>query len=263
MHSPTKFLKSLLINRWSGLIGFAIGIGLLSHVTTYFSITGILQPAGSKLFSREVGVLAAIGALLLSLYRFVYLRPELFLDVDLNNGTYLKRQEGDGYTANISIYLVNAGNRYAEDVQLTFALDAFKFETDLDTTEHPSESYEINTTTMDSRSGRRIGFMGGGRRHDIFFENVVYERDIHKLYYGKAIFSSEQTHEIKYTIACRTHGLRQGQITIEMEDGELAATRAYPTVWRQLKAYLWWSPDLKRTQRVENIDDVDTQVNTQ
>jgi hypothetical protein len=88
----------------------------------------------------------------------------------------------------------------------------------------------------------------------------VYEKDVHKLYYGEAIFGSEKTHEIKYTVACRTHGLRQGKIRIEMEDGELTATREYPTLWRQLKAYLWWSPDLKRTEEVENLDDVDIQV---
>lgn len=237
-----------------------VGIGLLLEFCICSSLTDCLQPAGTVLFSREAGVLAAVGALFLSLYRFVYLRPEMFLDVDLNNGQYTPRQGGDGYTANLTLYLVNGGNRFAEEVQLTFALDAFKFDTDLDTVERPSEDYEITTTAMETRSGRRIGFIGGGIRHDVFFENAVYEKDVHKLYYGEAIFGSEKKHEIKYTVACRTHGLRQGKISIEMEDGELTATREYPTLWRQLKAYLWWSPDLKRTEEVENLDDVDIQV---
>lgn len=260
MYSPKRFISRLVINRWTGLVAGTVGIGLLLEFCICSSLTSCLQPAGTALFSKEAGVLAALGALFLSLYQFVYLRPEMFLDVDLNNGQYIPQQDGDGYTANLTLYLVNGGNRFAEEVQLTFALDAFKFDTDLDTVEHPSEDYEITTTAMETRSGRRIGFIGGGIRHDVFFENAVYEKDVHKLYYGEAIFDSEKKHEIKYTVACRTHGLRQGKISIEMEDGELTATREYPTLWRQLKAYLWWSPDLKRTEEVENLDDVDIQV---
>jgi hypothetical protein len=156
--------------------------------------------------------------------------------------------------------LVNAGNRFAEDVQLTFALDAFKFDTDLDTPEHPTEDYEIDVTTLEVRSGRRIGFVGAGMRHDMFFENAVYERDVHKLYYGEAIFEREGRHEIKYTVACRNHGLRQGKVTLELDDGEIDVTKAYPTLLRQLKAYFGWVPDLKRTQRVENVDHVTIRI---
>ena len=187
MYSLRRFFTRLAINRWAGLIAGTIGIGVVLEVYICSSLVGCLQPVGTTLFSKEAGVLAAVGALFLSLYRFVYLRPEMFLDVDLNNGQYMSQQDGDGYTANLTLYLVNGGNRFAEDVQLTFALDAFKFDTDLETLEHPSEDYEITTTAMETRSGRRIGFVGGGRRHDVFFENAVYEKDVHKLYYGEAI----------------------------------------------------------------------------
>jgi hypothetical protein len=238
------------------VFGITACIGLFLQFCLPGSIVSFLQPVGNVLFSKETGVLAAVVAVFLSLYRFVYLRPEMLLDAEVGNTGYRERQEDDGYKAGVTLYLVNAGNRFAEDVQLTFALDAFKFDTDVDTPEHPTEDYEINTTTMEARSGRRIGFIGAGKRHDMFFENVVYERDVHKLYYGEAIFEREGTHEIKYTAACRTHGLRHGKITLELTDGEINVTKAYPTLLRQLKAYFGWVPDLKRTQRVENVDHV-------
>lgn len=260
MYSPLKFFKRLILNKWSGVLVACLLIAGYLHFEVCSTLWGCLQPTGDILFSSEAGVLAAVVALFLSLYRFVYLRPELLLDAEVGEAGYLERQEGDGYNAGVTLYLVNAGNRFAEDVQLTFALDAFEFDTDLDTPNHPTEDYEVPETTMDTRSGRRMAFIGRGRRHDIFFENVVYERDVHKLYFGEAIFETEDTHEIKYTVACRTHGLRKGKITLEMDDGEIHVTKAYPTLLRQLKAYFGWTPDLKRTQRVENVDDIGINV---
>jgi len=260
MYSPLKFLQRLVFNKWSGLFSAIIGIGLFVQFCLSGSLSSSLEPIGGILFSKEAGVLAGVTAVGLSLYRFVYLRPEMLLDVEVGDTGYSECQEKYEYSAGVTLYLVNAGNRFAEDVQLTFALDAFEFDTDIDKSEHPEKDYEIGTTTMDARSGRRIPFIGAGWRHDMFFENVVYERDVHKLYYGEAIFEKEATHEIKYTVACRTHGLRQGKITLEMEDGEFNVTKAYPTLLRQLKAYLGWVPDLKRTQRVENVDHVQIRV---
>jgi hypothetical protein len=242
------------------VLAVTVGISLVLQFCLPGPITSFLQPIGNLLFSKETGVLAAVVAVFLSLYRFVYLRPEMLLDAEVGNVGYQERQEDDGYRAGITLYLVNAGNRFAEDVQLTFALDAFKFDTDLDTPEHPTEDYEIDVTTLEVRSGRRIGFVGAGMRHDMFFENAVYERDVHKLYYGEAIFEREGRHEIKYTVACRNHGLRQGKVTLELDDGEIDVTKAYPTLLRQLKAYFGWVPDLKRTQRVENVDHVTIRI---
>lgn len=263
MYSVRKLIKRGLINRWTGLLVVVLVAGLLIRFCSDSTIGGLAQPIGDKLFSKEAGVFAAIGALFLSVYRFVYLRPELFLDVDLDGNGYSQRQDGEGYDANIGLYLVNAGNRFAEDAQLTFALDAFHFDLELDTPDHPVEDYDVPTTMMDTRSGRKMGYFGGGRRHDVFFEGVVYEQDTFELYYGEAVFDEEKTHEIRYTVACRTHGLRQGKITIEMDDGDLEVTRAYPTVWRQLQAYLWWSPELKRTRRVENVDSADVNIDVE
>lgn len=254
MYPLRKFVKRLLVNKWVGSLVAVLVAGLVIEFCLNTSIGSLTQPISNNLFSKETGVFAAVGALFLSIYRFVYLRPELFLDIDLDGNGYSERQDGEGYDANLGLYLVNAGNRFAEDVQLTFALDAFHFDSGLDTPEHPVDDYDIPTTMMDTRSGRKMGYTGAGRRHDVFFEGVVYEQDTFKLYYGESVFKKEQTHEIRYTVACRTHGLRQGKITIEMKDGEFKITRAYPTVWRQLKAYLWWSPELKRTRRVENVD---------
>lgn len=254
MYPLRKFLKRLFINKWTGFPTTVLVAGLVVEFCFDASVVGLAQPIGDILFSKEAGVFAAVLAVLLSLYKFVYLRPELFLDVSLDGNGYREKQEGEGYHANLSLYLVNAGSRFAEDVQLTFALDAFHFDSSLDTPEHPVEEYDVPSTMMDTRSGRKMGYIGGGRRHDVFFEGVVYEQDTFQLYYGETGFEKEQTHEIRYTVACRTHGLRQGKITIEMDDGELEVTRAYPTVWRQLKSYLGWSPELKRTRRVENVD---------
>lgn len=256
MYSPHRFLQRLVLNKWSVLIAIVVSMGLFVQFCLSGSVSTHLQPVGDALFSKEAGVLAAVVAVILSLYQFVYLRPEMLLDAEVGDTGYMERQDEDGYTAVIELYLVNGGNQFAEDVQLTFALDAFKFDTDLNTPEHPTDDYEVNTTTLDTRSGRRIGFVGAGIRHDIFFENVVYEKDVHKLFYGEALFEREGTHEIKYTVACRNHGLRQGKITLEMEDKEITVTKAYPTLMRQLKAYFGFVPDLQRTQRVENVDHV-------
>lgn len=256
MYSPYRFIQRLLFNKRSAVFTVIVSIGLFVHFCLSGSVSTYLQPVGDVLFSKEAGVLAAVVAVVLSTYQFVYLRPEMFLDAEIGDTGYTEGQGENEYTAVLKLYLVNGGNQFAEDVQLTFALDAFKFDTDLDTPEHPTDDYEISTTTLDTRSGRRIGFSGAGIRHDISFENVVYEKDVHKLYYGKAIFEREGTHEIKYTVACRSHGLRQGKITLEMQDGDITVTKAYPTLMRQLKAYFGLVPDLQRTQRVENIDHV-------
>lgn len=65
---------------------------------------------------------------------------------------------------------------------------------------------------MEIRSGRKSGFIGGGRRHDIYLENVVYEGDVQELWLGNAVFT-EGKYDLKYQVACKEHGLRRGKIS--------------------------------------------------
>jgi hypothetical protein len=211
----------------------------------------LLQWLGSVILTPEAAALAAIVGASISLYRFGYRRPELLIDVGVRHSREV-RQEGHT-TAVMRLFVVNAGHSFAEDVQITLALDAFHFENDIETSEHPTDAYEVPSTTLDIASGRMSGYLGGGRRHDIYVARPIYEQDVLEMYFGNSIFENKGPHELKYTIACREHGLRKGTVEIEVEDGDLNLTRDYPTRWRNLKARLGWSPELTRPEEVENL----------
>lgn len=216
----------------------------------------IFQFIADIVFSEEVLALATIIAAIIAIYKFVYLRPELFVDVDI-----VSYHERTSHTVAIMrLYLVNGGNRFAEDVQISFTLDAFKFENDIPATDYVTEDYRIPETELDIRSGMKGGYIGGGRRHDIYVENPVYEKDVMKMYFGETIFDSEGTHELKYSVACRTHGLRKGKITFEVRHNKITVTKNYPTLLRNLKARLGWKPEIKRVEQVENLSDDDVEV---
>ena len=77
------------------------------------------------------------------------------------------------------------------------------------------------------------------------------------LFLGTAEFHNDGKHELKYTVACRSHGLREGSIEFEIdgEDSQII-TREYPTLYRKVRSVFGWKPDLKRVQKVENQGDV-------
>lgn len=91
---------------------------------------------------------------------------------------------------------------------------------------------------MEIRGGRKSGFIGGGERHDIYLNNVVYQGDVQELWLGKAIFKKGE-HDLKYQVSCKEHGPRSGKISFRATDESLEITnRKYPTYRRALKTRL-------------------------
>lgn len=219
--------------------------------TVYQSAMQILQAIGKVLLSREIIALATIAAAFIAVYRLVYLRPELFIEPNVES----VHEREENTKAIMSLFLVNGGNRFAEDVQVTLTLDAFKFDNDIESTDYVTNRYQVPQTTLDIRSGRKSGYVGGGRRHDIYVENPVYEKDVMKMWFGTSIFNEEGKQELKYTVACRTHGLRKGKIIFEIDSGKMTIEKKHPTKLRKLKQRIGLSPKLKREERVENLKD--------
>jgi len=195
-------------------------------------------------------------------YSFLYKRPELIMEVEISYSRELASGEEGDAEAGLMLLLANVGNSSADEVKFTITADAFKFENDIPSTDSITSTYEPPQAVMEIRGGRKSGFIGGGRRHDIYLENVVYEGDVQELWLGRAIFR-EGEHALKYHVACKEHGPRKGTISLEVSDGEVKITqRSYPTYRRRVKAWLRGPIERKRTQELENLneDDVEFQV---
>lgn len=203
--------------------------------------------------------IAIITTAAVTSYSFLYKRPELILEVDQSwAGPTQPDEDGDAGSV-LMLLLANVGNSSASEIQLTITADAFKFDNDIDSTDSIVSEYEPPQAVMEIRSGRKSGFGGGGRRHDIYLENVVYERDVQELWLGKAIFD-EGEHDLKYQASCKEHGPRRGKISFEVEDGEVTITgRKYPTRRRQLKTRIFGRVERPRTQELENLDEDDVE----
>lgn len=222
-------------------------------------ILDILRILGSwgNLFLNNLVPIAVISGTAVSIYTFGYKRPELILEVESPTGHRTQPSEDGDTQANFGLLLANVGNSSAEEVQLTITADAFKFSNSIDATDSITPDYEPPQAGMEIRSGRMTGFLGGGRRHDIFLENVVYEGDVQELGLGKAIFT-DGNHDLKYQVCCKSHGPRTGRISFEVSDGDVNITkRKYPTHRRRLKTCIFGKVERTRTQKVENLDEDD------
>lgn len=199
--------------------------------------------------------LAVVTTGAITFYSFIYKRPELILEAELSSTSKTAHDEDGDIKAVLLFLLANVGNNSAEEVQLTITADAFHFDNDIQTTDSIISSYEPPQAVMEIRSGRKSGFIGGGRRHDIYLKNVVYEGDVQELWLGSAIFT-EGKHDLKYQVACKEHGPRRGKISFNVtEDDVKIIDRSYPTRRRQLKARLFGPVERKRTQQLENLDE--------
>lgn len=208
---------------------------------------------------KNIVPIAILTTAAVTSYSFFYKQPELILEVEQSvSGSTQPDEDGDS-DAVIMLLLANVGNSSANEVQLTITADAFKFDNDIDATDSIVSEYEPPQAIMEIRSGRKSGFIGGGRRHDIYLENVVYEGDVQELWLGKAIFT-EGKHDMKYQVSCKEHGPRRGKISFEVEDGEVKITnRKYPTYRRQLKTRIFGRVERTRTQELENLDEDDVE----
>lgn len=203
--------------------------------------------------------IAIITTAAVTSYSFLYKRPELILEVDQSTAGPIQPDEDGDAGSVLMLLLANVGNSSASEIQLTITADAFKFDNDIDLTDSIVSEYEPPQAVMEIRSGRKSGFFGGGRRHDIYLENVVYEGDVQELWLGKAIFD-EREHDLKYQVSCKEHGPRRGKISFEVEDGEVRITgREYPTRRRQLKTWIFGRVERTRTQELENLDEDDVE----
>jgi hypothetical protein len=223
----------------------------MTNVMTFFELAReILVNIGGFVFSTEAAGAAAVLGTTIAIYQFFYLRPELILDVDISGW----HNRSEHVNATIAFYVINAGHRFAEDVQISITADAFKFDNDTETTSTMSEEYGGVTAEFEIKSGRKAGYIGGGRRHDINIGNPIYEGEISKLYFGSAIFEEDGLHELKYKVACRSHGMRAGKITFKVDgNNSRVLSKKHPTVLRNIKARLYWKPELTRVQTVENL----------
>ena len=195
----------------------------------------------------------------ISFYTFIYKRPELILEPELSISTRRGPDEDGNAEAPLLLLLANVGNSSAEEVQLTITADAFRFDNNIEATDSITSSYEPPQAMMEIRSGRKSGFVGGGHRHDIYIENMVYEGDVQELWLDNAIFT-EGKHDLKYQVSCKEHGPRRGKVSFSVSDGEVEIIKKeYPTRRRRLKTKLFGPVERKRTQEVENIDEDDVE----
>ncbi|QLH83795.1 hypothetical protein [Halosimplex pelagicum] len=224
-----------------------------------FATTANLIYSLGRFIVKNIVPIAILTTAAVTSYSFLYKRPELILEVKQSvSGSRGPDEDGDA-DAVIMLLLANVGNSSASDVQLTITADAFKFDNDIDATDSIVSDYEPPQAVMEIRSGRKSGFIGGGRRHDIYLENVVYEGDVQELWLGKTIFN-EGRHDLKYQISCREHGPRRGKISFKVEDGDVRITnRRYPTHRRQLKTWILGRVERTRTQELENLDKDDVE----
>ena len=213
---------------------------------------------GGFVVSNILGI-AIITTAAVTSYSFLYKRPELILEVDQSTaGPKQPDEDGDAGSV-LMLLLANVGNSSASEIQLTITADAFKFDNDIDSTDSIVSEYKPPQAVMEIRSGRKSGFIGGGRRHDIYLENVVYEGDVQELWLGEAIFN-EGEHDLKYQVSCKEHGPRRGKISFEVEEGEVTITgREYPTRRRQMKTWVLGRVERTRTQELENLDEDDVE----
>jgi len=231
----------------------------------------------AKLIADAIQVVVSLGAFVgsnivpiaiittaaVTSYSFLYKRPELILEVDQSTARHTQSDEDGDAGSDLMFLLANVGNSSASEVQLTITADAFKFGNDIDSTDSIVSEYEPPQAVMEIRSGRKSGFFGGGRRHDIYLENVVYEGDVQELWLGEAIFDEDE-HDLKYQVSCKEHGPRRGKISFEVEDGEVTVTRReYPTYRRQLKARIFGRVERMRTQELENLDEDDVKFHVE
>ena len=228
----------------------SLGVHIWSNIIPY------LNTLGSSIWKNLVP-LAIFTTGAISFYTFIYKRPELIIETDVPPGVGRSEDEEGDFEASIMLLLANVGNDSAEEVQLTLTADAFRFDNQIEVTDYITNSYAPPQAVMDIRSGKKTGFIGGGVRHDIYLENVVYEGDVQELWLGGAIFTEGQ-HDLKYQVSCKEHGPRKGKISFEITDGEIEVTsKKYPTYRRWLKNRLGASVERKRTQQLENLDEDD------
>lgn len=218
----------------------------------------VLMSLGSLVWKNLVP-LAVFTTGAVTFYSFIYKRPELILEAELSSAFETAQNEDGDAKAVLMLLLANAGNNSATEVQLTLTADAFHFDNNIDSTDSITSSYEPPQAVMEIRSGRKSGFIGGGRRHDIYLENVVYQGDVQELWLGSAIFT-EGKHDLKYQVACKEHGPRRGKISFDITDGDVEIIgRSYPTYRRRLKTWLCGPVERKRTQQVDNLDEADVE----
>ena len=238
---------------------------MASRVSEYHMLPDILAGAIDAISGlgafivKNIVPIAIVTTAAVTSYSFLYKRPELILEVEQSTSGPTQPDEDGDAEAVIMLLLANVGNSSASEVQLTVTADAFKFDNDIDATDSIVSEYEPPQAVMEIRSGRKSGFIGGGSRHDIYLENVVYEGDVQELWLGSAIFD-EGEHDLKYQVSCKEHGPRRGKISFEVEDGEVMITdRKYPTRRRQLKTRIFARVERKRTQELENLDEDDVE----
>lgn len=203
-----------------------------------------------EVIAAVAGISAVIGGVVTFLVRRFLLGPELLIDVSLR-GFHVR---ADHVKASMTLYIVNAGNRPADDVEISFTADAFSFENDMPTSDTPTESYDPPQTELVIDRGAKHDFVGGGRRHDLVLARPLTRENSYELYLGEAVFKNEGEHELKYSITCRQKGTKEGSIVFKI-DGENSrvVARKYPKWTRRLRATLGWEPPRTRIDTVENL----------
>jgi hypothetical protein len=233
------------------LIGFSfVVIPSFTEITSSFSqLTELIL---NYVLTSEAAVLVGIISLFITVYRVFYLQPALFLHAKHKASSKGTLQDDYDTGGVVTLFLINGGNQYAEDVQLTITLDAFKFDVDTTSGESPTEEYDIGTTLADVRSGRVMPFIGGGQRHDIYLENSVYSGDVLPMFFGSTEMDDGE-HCLHYTVSCRAKGPTSGHIRIRADDGDIEILEHdYPTTRRNILSHLLDPPSPKRTYEVDN-----------
>ncbi|WP_394743070.1 hypothetical protein [Natronococcus roseus] len=212
------------------------------------------------LLSNNLVPVAIVTTGAVTFYSFIYKRPELIIEAKPSFAFQrLKDDDGD-VQAGIMLLLANVGNSSAEEVHLSLTSDVFYFDNEIEVNDTVNSSYEPPQAGMEIRAGRKTVFVGGGSRHDIYLDNVVYEGDVQELWLGVSVFT-EGRHDLKYQVACKEHGPRNGKISFDVTvdgDGDVDVEiieRDYPTRRRQLKTRWFGTVERTRTQRLENLDD--------
>lgn len=204
-----------------------------------------LSEAGSLIISPPAVAIATVLGTALAVYRFIIKRPELIFDIEIDD----PYQGVDGELKIIpSLQLANVGRQYAADVHVSFTLHGFEFENE-------NEGQKGPETLLEIQSERVLHFMfTTGERHDLYFENVIYNDDVFELFYGSIEFEDEGEYLLDYTIACRSHGPRTGSILFTVEEDRIIVEREYPT-WIRTWMYRYGGWEMPEQTRATEISE--------
>lgn len=209
-----------------------------------------------------ISSMVAIAVGLTSLYLFFLNKPSMVLKMRFSNSetTVDARPEDDGLYFRPRFLIKNQGRKYAEDVYVKIELKGWAFgdnvykvagrptsSMDRQVGKENDEGWVTDSiatrlsepdTILDVDSHRNTYLGTPDESREIFVNNVIYEKSEFEIRYGTTLLDPNSTYTVKYTIACRSHGPRTGQIQLTTKDESAYITSTPPTRLQRVRSIL-------------------------